>query len=206
MVREIINISVGQCGNQINNSFWNTISKEHYLSKDGIFTGDDNKLKLNDKINVYFNETSDNKLKYSSRSLLIDTDPSTLDAVKASPIGSIFKPDNFCFGSLGGTGNNFAKGHYTDGAEMIDEIVDIIRRESESCDAPQGFQMLHSIGGGTGSGLGTLTLLKIRDLYPDIITTNFSIFPSPKVSDIVVEPYNATLSIHQLLENSDQTN
>jgi len=53
--------------------------------------------------------------------------------------------------------------------------------------------------------MGTLLLLKIRDNYPDRITATFSVYPSPKVSDVVVEPYNATLSIHQLLENSDQT-
>merc|ERR1712207_13697 len=47
--------------------------------------------------------------------------------------------------------------------------------------------------------------LKIRDNYPDRITATFSVYPSPKVSDVVVEPYNATLSIHQLLENSDET-
>jgi len=33
----------------------------------------------------------------------------------------------------------------------------------------------------------------------------FSVYPSPKVSDTVVEPYNAVLSSHQLLENSDET-
>ena len=33
----------------------------------------------------------------------------------------------------------------------------------------------------------------------------FSIVPSPKVSDTVVEPYNATLSVHQLVENTDET-
>jgi tubulin beta len=33
----------------------------------------------------------------------------------------------------------------------------------------------------------------------------FSVFPSPKVSDTVVEPYNATLSVHQLVENSDES-
>merc|ERR1712228_833227 len=96
-------------------------------------------------------------------------------------------------------------GHYTEGAELIDEAVDIIRRETEGCDCPQGFQLTQSIGGGTGSGMGTLLLLKIRDNYPDRITATFSVYPSPKVSDVVVEPYNATLSIHQLLENSDQT-
>jgi tubulin beta len=64
---------------------------------------------------------------------------------------------------------------------------------------------MHSLGGGTGSGMGTLLLLKIRDAYPDRITTTYSIYPSPKVSDTVVEPYNAVLSSHQLLENSDET-
>ncbi|KAL1445210.1 hypothetical protein MTO96_045145, partial [Rhipicephalus appendiculatus] len=33
----------------------------------------------------------------------------------------------------------------------------------------------------------------------------FSVVPSPKVSDTVVEPYNATLSIYQLVENTDET-
>ena len=47
--------------------------------------------------------------------------------------------------------------------------------------------------------------MKIRDDYPDRITATFNVYPSPKVSNVVVEPYNATLSIHQLLENSDET-
>ena len=52
---------------------------------------------------------------------------------------------------------------------------------------------------------GSLLLIKIRDSYPDRIACTYSVYPSPKVSDVVVEPYNATLSIHQLLENSDET-
>lgn len=68
----------------------------------------------------------------------------------------------------------------------------------------QGFQFTHSIGGGTGSGMGTLLISKIREEYPDRIMMTFSIVPSPKVSDTVVEPYNATLSVHQLVENTDE--
>merc|ERR1712113_765819 len=60
---------------------------------------------------------------------------------------------------------------------------------------PQGFQLTQSIGGGTGSGMGTLLLLKIRDNYPDRITATFSVYPSPKVSDVVVEPYDETFVI-----------
>ena len=33
--------------------------------------------------------------------------------------------------------------------------MDSIRKEAENCDAMQGFQVTHSLGGGTGSGLGT---------------------------------------------------
>merc|ERR1712046_541456 len=69
----------------------------------------------------------------------------------------------------------------------------------------QGFQVCHSLGGGTGSGMGTLLISKIREEYPDRIMTTFSVVPSPKVSDTVVEPYNATLSVHQLVENTDET-
>jgi tubulin beta len=52
--------------------------------------------------------------------------------------------------------------------------------------------------------MGTLLLSKIREEYPDRMMCTFSVVPSPKVSDTVVEPYNATLSVHQLVENADE--
>ena len=66
-----------------------------------------------------------------------------------------------------GAGNNWAKGHYTEGAELVDSVLDVVRKEAESCDCLQGFQMTHSLGGGTGSGMGTLLISKIREEYPD---------------------------------------
>merc|ERR1712159_926912 len=87
----------------------------------------------------------------------------------------------------------------------FDSVLDVVRKEAESCDCLQGFQLTHSLGGGTGSGMGTLLISKIREEYPDRIMNTFSVVPSPKVSDTVVEPYNATLSVHQLVENTDET-
>eukprot|EP01083_Nonionella_stella_P216790 778847_1 len=124
-----------------------------------------------------------------------------MDVIKASPMGALLKTYNMCF-CASGAGNNWSKGHYTEGAELIDEAVDIFRRETEGCDCPQGFQLTQSIGGGTGSGMVTLLLLKIRDNYPDRFTATFSVYPSAKVCDVVVEPFNARLSIDHLLENS----
>jgi len=200
MVREILHIQVGQCGNQIGNRFWQTVIAEHNLDGSGKYTGDDAASDL-DKVSVYCRSAGE---RYVPRACLVDLEPGTVDVIKASPVGTLFKPDNFVFGASG-AGNNWAKGHYTEGAELIEEALDVIRKEVENCDCPQGFQICHSLGGGTGSGMGTLVLLKLRDAYPDRILATFSVYPSPKVSDTVVEPYNAVLSSHQLLENADET-
>ncbi|PWZ54842.1 Tubulin beta-1 chain [Zea mays] len=66
------------------------------------------------------------------------------------------------------------------------------------------FQVCHSLGGGTGSGMGMLLISKIGEEYPDRMMLTFSVFPSPEVSDTVVEPYNATMSVHRLVENADE--
>ena len=68
------------------------------------------------------------------------------------------------------------------GAELVDSVLDVVRKESESCDCLQGFQLTHSLGGGTGSGMGTLLISKIREEYPDRIMNTYSVVPSPMVS------------------------
>ncbi|EHB16034.1 Tubulin beta-7 chain [Heterocephalus glaber] len=199
-MREIVHIQAGQCGNQIGAKFWEVISDEHGIDPTGTYHGDSD-LQL-DRISVYYNEATGGK--YVPRAILVDLEPGTMDSVRSGPFGQIFRPDNFVFGQSG-AGNNWAKGHYTEGAELVDSVLDVVRKEAESCDCLQGFQLTHSLGGGTGSGMGTLLISKIREEYPDRIMNTFSVVPSPKVSDTVVEPYNATLSVHQLVENTDET-
>ncbi len=41
-----------------------------------------------------------------------------------------------------GAGNNWAKGHYTEGAELIDSVLDVVRKEAEGCDCLQGLGLL----------------------------------------------------------------
>ena len=197
-MREIVHIQGGQCGNQIGAKFWEVISDEHGIDPTGCYHGDSD-LQL-ERINVYYNEATGGR--YVPRAILMDLEPGTMDSVRAGPFGQLFRPDNFVFGQTG-AGNNWAKGHYTEGAELIDSVLDVVRKEAEGCDCLQGFQVTHSLGGGTGSGMGTLLISKIREEYPDRQMCTFSVMPSPKVSDTVVEPYNATLSVHQLVENAD---
>ncbi|CEF67288.1 Tubulin beta-2A chain [Strongyloides ratti] len=200
-MREIVHVQTGQCGNQIGAKFWEVISEEHGIQTDGSFSGE-NEAQCLDRIDVYYNEANGGK--YVPRAIMVDLEPGTMDSIRASTYGQLFRPDNFVFGQSG-AGNNWAKGHYTEGAELVENVMDVVRKEAEGCDCLQGFQLTHSLGGGTGSGMGTLLISKIREEYPDRIMSSFSVFPSPKVSDTVVEPYNATLSVHQLVENTDET-
>lgn len=202
MSQAIVCIHVGQCGNRMGMEFWDQLRKEHGLDTSGKFIAKDKQLDAirRARLEVFFREVGEDR--YVPRALLVDLEPGTMDDIKASPIGSLFKPDNFIFGASG-AGNNWAKGHYTEGAELIDEVMDCVRRESEAAEKLQGYLLFHSLGGGTGSGLGTLILSKLENDYPERVRATVSVFPSPKVSDVLVEPYNATLSIHQLLANAD---
>jgi len=141
------------------------------------------------------------------RCIVVDLEPGVVSGLKETHTAfhSQIDGEDLYITGANGAGNNWAKGHYTEGAEHVEKVMNLLRVQQEKTDATQAFTLYHSIGGGTGSGFGTLILLKIRDQYPDKITCSYSIYPSPKVSDTVVEPYNAVLSTHQLLENSDET-
>lgn len=110
----------------------------------------------------------------------MDLEPGTMDSIKAGLFGQLFRPDSFVFRHTG-AGGNWAKGHYTDGRELMDNVLDVVRKETETCDCLQGIHLTHSLGGGTGSGMGTLILNKIQEEYPDTIMNTFSVAPSPKV-------------------------
>ncbi|EFB15357.1 hypothetical protein PANDA_017649, partial [Ailuropoda melanoleuca] len=146
--------------------FWEVISDEHGIDPTGTYHGDSD-LQL-ERINVYYNEATGGN--YVPRAVLVDLEPGTMDSVRSGPFGQIFRPDNFVFGQSG-AGNNWAKGHYTEGAELVDAVLDVVRKEAESCDCLQGFQLTHSLGGGTGSGMGTLLISKIREEFPLVSAT-----------------------------------
>jgi len=64
--------------------------------------------------------------------------------------------------------------------------------------------LLHSIAGGTGSGVGSFLLERLNDRFPKKLIQTYSIFPDTQNSgDVVVQPYNSLLSMRRLTEYAD---
>jgi tubulin alpha len=74
---------------------------------------------------TFFTETSGGK--YVPRSIFVDLDPSPIDEIRTGDYRQLFHPELLISGKEDAA-NNYARGHYTIGKEMIDNVIDRIRR------------------------------------------------------------------------------
>ena len=125
-----------------------------------------------------------------------------VDEVRTGTYRQLFHPEQLITGKEDAA-NNYARGHYTVGKEVIDLTMDRIRRLADICTGLQGFIIFHSIGGGTGSGFGSLLLERLAVDYGKKTKLEVNIYPAPQVSTAIVEPYNSILTTHCSLEFSD---
>ena len=77
--------------------------------------------------------------------------------------------------------NNYARGHYTVGKDMVDRCLDRIRKLADQCTGLQGFLLFHSFGGGTGSGFTSLLMERLSVDYGKKSKLEFAIYPAPQV-------------------------
>jgi len=198
-MREVISVHIGQAGCQVGNSCWELYCLEHGINFDGKI---DVRSHLNDEssFNTFFHETGTGK--FVPRTILVDLEPTVVDEIRSGSFRQLFHPEQLICGKEDAA-NNYARGHYTTGKELIDPVIDRIRRLSENCFGLQGFLIFHSFGGGTGSGFTSLLMERLSVDYGKKSKLQFSIYPSPQVSTAVVEPYNSILTTHTTLEHSE---
>ena len=140
--------------------------------------------------------------KYVPRTIYCDLEPNVVDEVRTGAYRSLFHPEQMITGKEDAS-NNYARGHYTVGKELIDQVLDKVRRVADNCSGLQGFLVFHSFGGGTGSGFGALLMERLSVDYGKKCKLEFCVYPAPQVATSVVEPYNSILTTHTTLEHSD---
>ena len=125
---------------------------------------------------------------------------------------------------VSGSGNNFAQGHhYSYGPQYRSRFEEGLRKMPRIATPFKRFgistikltmpsfivllfhtsvQLTHSLGGGTGSGVGTYVLSMLCDQFPKISRFSACVFPS-ELNDVVTSPYNTVLAMQQLCEHAD---
>jgi len=197
---EIIHIHIGQCGVQLGSAFWEQYMVEHGIEPDGSLSATKSFENGENKINKLFYETKEGK--YHARSLFVDADSFVIDSIKKGENRQIFNPSNLlCHKEE--SGGIHSRAHYTSCPKFRDFTLDKLRQLSESYESPQGLILTHSLCGGFGSGFGTWLFERMVVDYSKKSKVSYSMFPSPNLSNLVVEPYNMTLGMMTLLQHTD---
>ena len=235
MVRELITIQVGQCGNQIGCKFWDLALGEHSESwarrrkqaqrrkkkttststttTTSTSTTEEGggRPEYDDALSSFFRnvdtrsgtglEVGSPVAALKARAVLVDMEEGVVSSVLRSPLGPLFDASQ-TITSDSGSGNNWAHGYAGYGPQYRESLLEGIRVQAEDCDSLQSFFSLHSMGGGTGSGLGTYILDLLHDEYPNVYRFTTAVFPSPD-DDVITSPYNAILASAHLVDHAD---
>ncbi|KAI9095142.1 Tubulin/FtsZ family, GTPase domain-containing protein [Phlyctochytrium arcticum] len=200
-------VQVGQCGNQIGGRFWDMVLQEHakYNSQghynESLATFFRNVNTETGESNISVGNGKKRITGLKARGVLVDMEEGVINQIQSSPLAELFDPDQVVT-SNSGSGNNWAVGNYHYGPIYREEILEAVRRQAEYCDALQSFFMIGSLGGGTGSGLGSYICEMLQDEFPECYRFYTTVSPSAN-DDVVTSPYNSILSLSKLIDTAD---
>ncbi|XP_065211763.1 tubulin alpha-4 chain-like [Planococcus citri] len=205
-MNQILSLHIGQAGIQVGSACWELLTYEQGLRPDGGIA--DTIVDFNQQCppeedyswSTFFEFNPSNK--YTPRAILIDLEPTLIDEIRNNSLKELFRPDCMVTGKEDAA-SNFGRGMYTIGREFSSKILNVIRKQVELCHNLSGFFIYHSMAGGTGSGLATLLIQELAHEYPRLHKQEVVVYPCPRLSTAVVDPYNAVLSTDGTLESSD---
>ena len=189
-------LHVGQAGNEIGAALWSLAAKEKPPRQ------------------WLFDERG------RARCVLVDTEPKVVRGVVRT-LGAEHVHPRCALVEQSGRGNNWAMGyHGVDGDGgggalgknpagssrngIAEAALEALRWQWERCDWCGGLLMSASVGGGTGSGLGSLLIEEVRDAYPNHYLTVAALCPFA-AGELPLGHYNATLALSYMQEHADAT-
>eukprot|EP00760_Papus_ankaliazontas_P009622 PhM_4_TR14110/c1_g2_i2/m.43036/K07374/TUBA; tubulin alpha len=189
----IITVHLGTPGVGVAPALWHTYAREHGVSLNR--SGDDGGEVTQQQPLSVFNETS--KGTYEPRAILVDDDNNSLQrSASKSGVGI----QHFVRHESGG----FHSRSHCLGRDDVVEVIEYVRRQLEVSSASQSntiVQLVHSVEGGIGSGMGSRFLREMALQFPKVSVHTLTLWPAAPSS--VVAPYNAALSIRDLAESAN---
>ena len=87
----------------------------------------------------------------------------------------------------------------------MESCLDRVRKLADVCSGLQGFLVFNAVGGGTGSGFGSLVLERLSADYGKKSKLGFTIYPSPQVTFLIHGTHYIGIYIYQSLGSSKKT-
>ena len=189
-MRECVCLHIGQAGLQGGNACWELFCLEHGIQPDGQMPSDKTIGGGDDAFNTFFSETGAGK--HVPRAVYVDLEPTVCDEIRTGTYRQLFHPEQIISGKEDAA-NNYARGHYTIGKEIVDLVPH-----------PQARGQLHGPPGlprlprhGRRHGLGPRLAPPRAPLSVDYGRKSIrSASRRRRNSNAVVEPYNSVLSTH----------
>ena len=181
-------VQLGQCGNQLGYSFFNSLYQE--TTRNGPGFG-------NAVFNSFF---EDNGGKPQARAVLIDMEPKVVNACLNKEKNWKFN-ERSVFCQQEGSGNNWAFGYNVHGSKYRDVILDKVRKEGEKCDILRSMMLLLSLAGGTGSGVGASVAESISEEL-QVPLLGAVVWPY-SFGEVILQNYNTALTLAHLIEATD---
>lgn len=181
-------VETGQCGNQLGFSLLDSLFS--HLS-------DCNDENADMPLDTFFHHSSTGKP--TARAVCLDTEPKVInESLQKAHKGSRWRIDPRSVAYRhGGAGNNWALGYEMASGEFLDTSINLVRRELEYCDYSQTLVFMHSVAGGTGSGLGTRMSEACEDEFHQATRLNIAVAPY-HFGEVVVQHYNALLCLSKI--------
>jgi tubulin epsilon len=130
MVRELITVQVGQCGNQIAARFWELALDEHaQYSRADLY--DEALSSFFKNVHHGSRQPVGSRLhNLKARALVVDMEEGVINSMLKSRIGELFDQKQFIH-DVSGAGNNWAHGHYEYGRKYATLLEEKVRALAE---------------------------------------------------------------------------
>ncbi|XP_033618825.1 tubulin delta chain isoform X2 [Fukomys damarensis] len=196
----IVTVQLGQCGNQIGFEVFDALFTDSQCSQ-GLCSKRENGAYQASCRERFFREENGVPI---ARAVLVDMEPKVINHMlsKAAQSGQWKYGQHAYFCQKQGSGNNWAYGYSVHGPKHKESIMNLIQKEVEKCDSLNGFFIIMSMAGGTGSGLGAFLTQQLQDHYSNALKMNQIIWPYG-TGEVIVQNYNSILTLSHLYRSSD---
>uniref|UniRef100_A0A383WL96 Tubulin/FtsZ GTPase domain-containing protein n=1 Tax=Tetradesmus obliquus TaxID=3088 RepID=A0A383WL96_TETOB len=206
-----ITLQVGQCGNQLGNTFWELLQRQKEQLGHGLLARE------------WFAERHSTATSGSNEPLLyprlICVDSEAKVAGSWGGSSSSIAPHQLHILGHAGCGNNWACGYHFGVSKpkqrgaawsssteehqnsRVEQVMEGIRREAEAAAGAVDFLLLASLAGGTGSGTGSALLQELADQFPASTLAAVAVAPG-RTGDSPVQSINSCLAMQHLSQHA----